>query len=71
MQEKQKIDSQPGAVQRSTYTVAEVQTMLGCSREVVYDLLNKKVFRWVRIGAGKGVYRISRESFDAWLNNQS
>lgn len=45
--------------------------MLGCSREVVYDLLNKKVFRWVRIGAGKGVYRISRESFDAWLNNQS
>lgn len=63
--------SNPGnQVEKRTYTVEELQAILCCSRETVYSLLKRKEFRWFRIGAGRGTYRISRESFDDWLNKQ-
>lgn len=52
--------------EKRTYTVAEVKEILGISRPSVYRLLEKKEFRWVRLDGGK--YRISRRSFDDWLD---
>ena len=70
MKELKNQETHDKAVEKKTYTVAEVQTMLSCGRETVYELLRKREFRWFRIGTGKGFYRISRESFDEWLNKQ-
>lgn len=53
-------------LEKRTYTVAEVKEILGISRPSVYRLLEKKEFRWVRLDGGK--YRISRRSFDDWLD---
>lgn len=70
MEKNSDLDIHANLIEKRTYTVAEVQKMLGCGRETVYELLKNNEFRWFRLGAGKGVYRISRESFDAWLNKQ-
>lgn len=70
MKENQNPDAYSSRIVKKTYTVAEVQTMLNCGRQTVYELLQKQEFRWIRIGIGRGTYRISCESFDAWLNNQ-
>lgn len=53
---------------KRVYTCKEVQDILGVSRTTVYNLINSKVFHSVRIG---GQYRISKISFDKWLDNQS
>ena len=53
---------------KRTYTVEEIQNILGISRPTVYNLLKKKEFRWLQIGGGK--YRISKRSFDEWLDQQ-
>lgn len=47
-----------------TYSVEDVQEMLGIGRSSAYALVNKGVFRSVRLG---GVIRISRRSFDEWF----
>lgn len=49
------------------YTVNEISEILGISRPTVYALLKQKEFRWVQIG---GIYRISRQSFDEWLDKK-
>ena len=36
------------------------------SKSSVYNLLKKKEFRWIRVG--RSGYRISRKSFDEWLD---
>lgn len=33
----------------------------------IYALLKQKEFRWVQIG---GIYRISKQSFDEWLDKK-
>ncbi|MEQ2797502.1 helix-turn-helix domain-containing protein [Roseburia intestinalis] len=33
----------------------------------IYNLLKKKEFRWIQLDGGK--YRISKKSFDDWLDN--
>ena len=50
------------------YTVKELQEILQISRPAVYDLLKRNEFKWVIVG---GKYRISKKSFDAWLDNAS
>lgn len=50
------------------YSVQDLCRILRISRPTVYSLLRKKQFSWVNIGGHK--YRISRKSFDEWLNNQ-
>ena len=52
---------------KRVYTCKEVQDILGVSRTTVYNLINSKVFHSVRIG---GQYRISKISFDKWLDNE-
>ena len=54
----QNIDSIPISTDKRCYTVAELQKMLGISRGSVYQLL-------------KTAIRISKQSFDEWLNGQS
>ena len=57
-----------GAMQydKRTYTVDEIQDILGISRTSAYNLVKKNYFRCVRIG---GTIRISKKSFDEWLDN--
>ena len=50
-----------------TYTVYEIAELLKISRTPAYRLVNEGQFKIVRIG---NVIRISRKSFDAWLEQQ-
>ncbi|MGO5421498.1 helix-turn-helix domain-containing protein [Mediterraneibacter faecis] len=54
--------------EKRCYTVKDLQDILGVSRPSVYDLLKKNEFRWILVG---GKYRISKKSFDAWLDDES
>ena len=49
------------------YTVEDLMVILNVGRAAVYALLRRGEFRSFRIG---GQYRISRKSFDAWLDDQ-
>ena len=50
---------------KRTYTVDEIQDILGISRTSAYNLVKKKVFHSVG-----GSIRISKKSFDEWLDHQ-
>ena len=52
--------------EKRCYTVDEIRQILGISRPAVYTLLKRKQFRWVQLGGG--IYRISKSSFDNWLD---
>ncbi len=51
--------------EKRCYTVKEIQDILGISRSTVYELLKKNEIRWIQIGTK---YRISKKSFDKWLD---
>ena len=54
--------------EKRCYTVKEIQEIqdiLDISRPTVYELLKKNEFRWIQIGTK---YRISKKSFDEWLD---
>lgn len=53
---------------KRTYTVNEIQDILGIGRSTAYNLVKENHFHSVRIG---GTIRISKKSFDAWLDLQS
>ncbi|MFI3170112.1 MAG: helix-turn-helix domain-containing protein [Faecalibacterium sp.] len=53
--------------EKRTYTVAEIQDMLGVSRPTAYDLVKQNLFHCIRVG---GHIRVSKKSFDQWLDNQ-
>ena len=53
--------------EKRCYTVEDLQIILGISRGTVYKLLEQKEFRWIKIGS---VYRISKKSFNEWLDNK-
>lgn len=55
-----------GTVEKQVYTCEEIQEILGISRSTAYRLIRSEVFHTVRIG---GQYRISKKSFDAWLDH--
>lgn len=58
--------SQPSYFQnKRTYTVDEIQDILGISRPTAYALVKRNLFRSIRIG---GQIRISKKSFDEWLD---
>lgn len=57
----------PVVTEKRCYTVEELQIILGISRGTVYKLLEQQEFRWFRIGSA---YRISKKSFDEWLDNK-
>jgi len=53
--------------EKRCYSVQELQDILGISRPSVYELLKQNLFSWVMVS---GKYRISKQSFDAWLDHQ-
>lgn len=55
------------SVDRRCYTVEDLQIILGVSRGTVYKLLSQQEFRWIKIGS---VIRISKNSFDEWLDRK-
>ncbi len=50
---------------KRTYTVDEIQDILGICRTAAYNLVKQNLFHCVRIG---GRIRISKKSFDEWLD---
>ena len=54
-------------VERLLYTCEEIQEILKISRTTAYRLIRTQVFHTVRIG---GQYRISKKSFDNWLEKE-
>ena len=61
------VNSPEALPEKRTYTVEDIQVILGISRGTAYKLLEKKEFRWFKIGS---TYRISKKSFDEWLDNK-
>lgn len=60
-------EQNPVSYDKRTYTVDEIQDILCISRTSAYNLVKKGVFHCVRIG---GSIRISKKSFDEWLDQQ-
>lgn len=54
--------------EKRCYTVQEIQEILCVSRPTVYNLLKRKEFHWIKLDGSK--YRISKKSFDAWLDER-
>lgn len=54
--------------EKRVYTVDEIQDILGVSKTTTYRLIKSGVFHSVRVG---GQHRISKKSFDTWLDNPS
>ena len=53
---------------KRTYTVSEIQDILGISRPTAYNIIASGVFSSVRVGRH---IRVSKKSFDAWLDSQN
>jgi len=52
---------------KRVYSVDEIAEILDISRGSAYELIKEGLFRTVRIGSA---IRVSRQSFDDWLDNQ-
>lgn len=52
--------------EKRTYTVGEIQEILGISQPTAYALIKAGHFRSIRVGRH---IRISKKSFDEWLDN--
>lgn len=50
------------------YTVDDLQNILMCARSTVYEIIKRNEFRSIKLG--RRGYRISRKSFDEWLDKQ-
>lgn len=55
------------AMDKRTYTVREVAALLQISKSKAYELCKEDAFRIIKIGRS---VRISKASFDGWLDNQ-
>lgn len=53
--------------EKRCYSVEELQVILGISRGSVYKLLARNEFRWFKVGP---IYRVSKKSFDTWLDER-
>lgn len=54
--------------EKRTYTVEEIQHILGIGRNAAYNLVKAKVFHSVRTG---GNIRILKRSFGTWLDGKT
>lgn len=59
---------QPQSGERRTYLVEEIAVILGIGRTSAYKLVKEGHFKIVRIG---NAIRISKKSFDEWLDSQN
>ncbi len=53
---------------KRTYTVLEIAAMLDISKSTAYTLVRQEPFKTVKIGS---TIRVSKPSFDTWLDAQS
>ena len=53
---------------KRTYHVEEIAVILSIGRSSAYELVKQGVFRTVKIGTA---IRISKKSFDDWLDSQN
>lgn len=60
------MENQSENTENRTYRVEEIAKMLNIGRTSAYRLVNEGHFKTVRIGAA---IRISKKSFDEWLDN--
>lgn len=66
-EKKLQIKSELSITNKRTYTVNEIQSILAISKNSAYALANSGLFRTVKIG---NTIRISKKSFDDWLDNK-
>ena len=66
MEEDNKCDPE-NLPEKRCYTVDDLMLILNVGRSSIYTLLKRKEIKWNRIGA---LYRISKKSFDSWLDEQ-
>ena len=61
--------AEPAGEERTkrVYKVCEIREILGISSSSVYNLVERGLFRSVRIGSS---IRISKKSFDKWFGEQ-
>ena len=52
--------------EKRVYTVEEIMNILDIGKNAAYNLVNSGAFHYVKVG---GHYRISKKSFDNWLDN--
>jgi len=52
---------------KTTYTVLEIAGLLQISKSKAYNICGQNLFHVIRVGRA---VRISKASFDDWLNNQ-
>jgi excisionase family DNA binding protein len=57
-----------GIQNKRTYQVEEIAGILGIGRSSAYELVKQGLFRTVKIGTA---IRISKRSFDDWLDSQA
>lgn len=62
---EQAVTENTGAYGKRTYSVDEIQDILSIGRTAAYNLVKENQFRSVRVG---GHIRISKKSFDEWLD---
>lgn len=62
-----RMEHMASSVDKRVYTLDEIQDILGIGRTSAYNLIHRNLFYCVRIG---GSIRISKKSFDAWLDSQ-
>jgi excisionase family DNA binding protein len=59
--------SMPSSVEKKTYTVMEIQDILGISQPTAYALIKQNLFHSIKVGRH---IRVSKSSFDAWVDGQ-
>lgn len=57
----------PKQNEKRTYTVDEIQNILGISKSTAYSLVKNNEFKSINVGRH---IRISKKSFDEWLDSQ-
>ena len=60
--------STSSVAEKRTYTVGEVAGILGIGRTTAYKLIHSGQFTFVKVGSA---IRVSKASFDEWLDKQS
>ncbi len=60
------LNSPEAIPEKRCYTVEELQIILEVSRPTVYNLIRQKQFRAFQVAGGK--WRVSKKSFDEWLD---
>lgn len=67
MEYKSGTENTIGISEKRTYTVKEIADILGIGKTAAYKLVHTGVFKTVQIGT---TIRVSRQSFDEWLDKQ-